>query len=88
MSEEQDNLDLEEALVCTVIACSSIVHASSLENSTRNRKVWCKDYFRERDDFGAYRLTLEELWFNDPFSFRRYLRMSAKNFEVMNFEKF
>ena len=44
-------LDLEEVLVCTVFACSSVVHADLLDNSTRNRKVWCKDYFRERDDF-------------------------------------
>lgn len=83
MNKDTDNI--EEALVCSIIAtCSTIIHVNSTENNgTRNRKVWCKDYYRERDELGAYKLTLEELRLNDPFSFRQYLRMSAGDFEEL-----
>ena len=61
---------VERVLMCSIIA------------STRKRKYWVRDYFRERDQYGAYKLTLEELRLNDPFSFQRYLRMNKHVYEV------
>ena len=71
---------VEEVLVCAVIAPSSIVYSESL-NSGRKRKY--RDYFRERDQYGGYKLTLEELRLKDPFSFRRYLRISTPAYGVL-----
>ena len=66
---------IEEVLVCTIITSSSVIYSDSLNagKRKRKRKYWIKDYFRERDQLGGYKLTLEELRLNNPFSFRRYL---------------
>ena len=39
----------------------------SLNSGRRKRKYWVRDYFRGRDQYGAYKLTLEELRLKDPF---------------------
>ena len=71
---------VEEVLICTIIASASVVYGESMK--TRKRKYWVRDYFREMDQYGAYKLTLEELRLNDPSSFRRYLRMNTHVYEV------
>ena len=70
---------IEEVLVCTSIASSCVIYSDSLNARKRKlkRKYWVKDYFRERDQLGGYKLTLEELRLNNPFSFSRYLRMNT-----------
>ena len=73
---------VEEVLICTIIASASVVYGESMKTRKRKRKYWVRDYFRERDQYGAYKLTLEELHLNDPFSFRRYLRMNTHVYEV------
>ena len=52
---------VEEILVCTILASSSIMCKETLNCGKRKRKCWVKDYFRERDKYGAYTLTLENL---------------------------
>ena len=71
---------VEEVLICTIIASASVVYGESMK--TRKRKYWVRHYFREMDQYGAYKLTLEELRLNDPSSFRRYLRMNTHDYEV------
>ena len=73
---------VEEVLRCTIIASASVVYGESMKTRKRKRKYWVRDYFRERDQDGAYKLTLEELRLNDLFSFRRYLRMNTHVYEV------
>ena len=73
---------VEEVLICTIIASASVVYGESMKTRKRKRKYWVRDYFRERDQYGAYKLTLEELRLNDPSSFRRYLRMNTHVYEV------
>ena len=73
---------VEEILVCSIIASSCMVYSESLSSRKRKRKCWVKDYFRERDQYGAYKLTLQELRLNDPYSFRQYLRMNTHVYEV------
>ena len=53
---------IEEVLLCTIIASSSVIYSDSLNagKRKRKRKYWVKDYFRERDHLGAYKITLEE----------------------------
>ena len=72
---------VEEISICTIIAFASVVYGESTKRK-RKRKYWVRDYFRERDQYGAYKLTLEELHLNDPFSFRRYVRMNTHVYEV------
>ena len=79
---ENEDEFIEEVVACTMIGCASILYCDSLDQVTRRRKQWCKDFYRERDTLGAYKLTMEELRISDPFSFRQYLRMSAEVFEV------
>ena len=57
--------------------------SESLNSGRRKRKYRVSDYFRERDQYGGYKLTLEELRLKDPFSFRRYLRMSTPVYGVL-----
>ena len=73
---------VEEVLICTIIASASVVYGESMKITKRKRKYWVRDYFRERDQYGTYKLTLEELRLNDPCSFRRYLRMNTHVYEV------
>ena len=67
---------VEEVLIYTIIASASVVYSESIK--TRKRKYWVSDYFRKSDQYGAYKLKLEKLRQNDPFSFRRYLRMNTR----------
>ena len=71
---------VEEVLICTIIASASVVYGESMK--IRKRKYWIRDHFRERNQYGAHKLTLDELRLNDPFSFRRYLRMNTEVYEV------
>ena len=80
---ENEDKFIEEAVACTLIGCASFLYSDSLNQVTRRRTQWCKDFYRERDALGAYKLTMEELIFSDPFSFRQYLRMSTEVFEVL-----
>ena len=66
---------VEEVLIYTIIASASVAYS---ESKTRKRKYWVSDYFRESDQYGAYKLTLEKLHLNDPFSFKRYLRINTR----------
>ena len=52
-------------------------------NTRKRKKCWVKDYFRKRDQYGAYKLTLQELRMKDPYSFRQYLRMKTHVYEVV-----
>ena len=60
---------VEEVLICTIIASASVVYGESMKTRKQKQKYWVRDYLRERDQYGAYKLTLEELRFNDPFFF-------------------
>ena len=71
-----------EVLICTIIASAGVVYGESIKTRKRKRKYWVRDYFRERDQYGAYKLTLEEPFLNDSFSFRRYLKMNTHVYEV------
>ena len=73
---------VEEVLLCTIIASAIVVYCESMQTRKRKRKYWVRDYFRERDQYGVYKLTLEELRLNDPFSFQRYLRMNKHVYDV------
>ena len=66
-----------EVLIYTIIVSASVVYGESMKIRKRKRKYWVRDYFREKDQYGAYKLTLEELRLNDPFSSRRYLKMNT-----------
>ena len=70
---------VEEVLICTIIASASVVYGESIKTRKQKQKYWVRDY---RDQYGAYKLTLEELRLNDLFSFRRYLRMNTHVYEV------
>ena len=59
---------VEEVLACAIIASSSFVYSESLNSGRRKRKYWVTYYFRERDQYGAYKFTLEERRLKDPFS--------------------
>ena len=76
---------VEEVLICTIIASASVAYGESIKRRKRKRKYWVSDYFRERDQYGAYKLTLEQLRLNDPFSFWRYLRINTHVYEVRFF---
>ena len=42
-----------------LIVCASVIYAGSLDDiELENRQVWCKDFFRDDDEQGAYVLTL------------------------------
>ena len=73
---------VKEVLIRVIITFASVVYGESMITKKRKKKYWVKDYFRERDQYGAYKLTLEELRLNDLFSFRRYLRMNIHVYEV------
>ena len=72
-----------EVLCCTIMASASVLFNETQHVGKRKRTCWVKNYFRKRDQYGAYRLTLEELRFQDPYSFRRYLRMDTHVYEVI-----
>ena len=73
-----------------IFSCATITLACAIEmmtnetagKQTRNRKVWMKNWLRERDTKGAYVNILNELRLNDLEHFRKYLRMNTETFQV------
>jgi len=82
LSTTMEEEAVQEILVCSIIVSSCMV-IESTNTKKRKRKCWVKDYFRERDEYGAYKLTLQELRLKDPYSFRQYLRMNTYVYEVV-----
>ena len=72
---------MEEILICSIIAFSYIVY-ESLNNRRRKRKCWVKDFFKERDRYGTYKLNFQEFRLNDSYSFRQYLRMNIFSLSI------
>ena len=60
---------VEEVLICIIVATASVVYGESMKTRKRKRKYWVRDCYREKDQYGAHKLTLEVLHSNDPFSF-------------------
>lgn len=76
-----------------LVACATITLGCAIEmhsnlskvGKKRKRKVWMKDWLRERESKGAYSNILQELRLRDQENFRKYLRMNTTTFEVIFF---
>ena len=49
----------------------------------RNRKVWVRDWIRDRPKQGAYHQLLQELRLSDARSYRNFLRMDQATFDEL-----
>ena len=79
--DENEEQDLKEALICTILLSSAqIIQAN--KKKKKNRKVWVRKFLQQRERHGAHIITVNALRENDPYSFRRYLRMSSEVYEV------
>ena len=64
------------------LACAVDMLSNEKAKKPRNRKIWMKDWLRERDKKGAYANILQELCSNDHKKFRKYLHMNTDIFQV------
>ena len=71
---------VEEVFICTIIASAIVVYGESMKTRKRKRKYWVRDYFRERDQYGTYKLytwvaALEWSFFISTISKNEYTRL-------------
>ena len=52
---------VEEVLICIIIASASVVYGESMKTRKRKQKYWVRDYYREKNQYGAHKLTFEDL---------------------------
>ena len=52
---------VEEVLICIIIASASVVYGESMKTRKRKQKYWVRDYYREKNQYGAHELTFEDL---------------------------
>ena len=79
----EDMQIVEDALACTILACSAAVCCQEEEGKRRKRrKVWTRKFLLDRNKYGAHVVTVNALRENGSHSFRIYLRMSSDVYEV------
>ena len=79
---ESENILLEEALVCTLIASTTAVIEEKNREKKKKKRIWVREFLQKRDKHGAHVVTVNALRTNDPYSFRRYIRISGEVYEV------
>ena len=71
----EDTKIVEDALVCTVLACSATLSCQEEEEKQRKRrKIWRRELLLDCNKYGTHVVTVNGLRENDPHFFRRYLR--------------
>ena len=74
---------VEDASVCTKLACSAAVCRHKEEEKQRKRRKICtRKFLLDYNKYGAHVITVDALRENDPHSFQRYSRMSSDVYEV------
>ena len=83
MDDRQSLID--EAVICTVLTYTAAYLCHKEENEKRKPKqrTWVREFLKTRQFYGAHVVTVNALQENDPYSFRRYLRMNCDVFEVI-----
>ena len=76
---------VEKALVCTIIASAAAVIKEKERKKRKRRRIWVREFLQQRENHGAHVVTVNALRTNDPYSFRRYLRMSSEVYEVFSY---
>ena len=82
--ERVNTTALEEALVCTILVSSAAILHDEECKKRKKRTISVREFLQQRYRYGAHVVTVNALRENDPFSFRRYLRMSCDVYEVTN----
>ena len=66
----EDTQIVEDALVCTILACSAAVCCQEEEEErTKRRKLWTRKFLLDRNKYGAHVVTVYALRENDSHSF-------------------
>lgn len=73
---------LDEALVCTILVTSAAILHEEESKKRKKRSKSVRDFLQQRNMYGAHSVTVNVLREKDPYSFRRYLRMSSDVYEV------
>ena len=61
---------VEDALVCTILACSAAVCCQEEEEKRRKRrKIWTRKFLLDRNKYGAHVVPVNALREKDPHSF-------------------
>ena len=81
---ESEEILVEKALVCTIIASAAAVIKEKDRKVRRKRRIWVREFLQQRDNHGAHVVTVNTLRTNHPYSFRRYLRMTSEVYEVFS----
>ena len=71
----EDAKIVEDALVCTILACSATLSCQEEEEKQRKRrKIRRRELLLDRNKYGTHVVTVNGLRENDLHFFRRYLR--------------
>ena len=63
---ENENENIEDALACTIMMCAAFMYDDFCDEPRKKRTIWMKDFHREREERGAYKITFEEFRLKDP----------------------
>ena len=71
-------------IIFSISSVLLLAAASKLPKKRKRKKrsVWVRNWLLQRDSNGAYNQIIEELRTHDPSSYKSYVRMDAKTFEV------
>ena len=72
-----------EDLLFSVCALVIAIIMKRRRKQRRKRKIWTRDWVRNRQKYGAYHQLLQELRISDSTSYRNFLRMDIATFEEL-----
>ena len=69
---------VEDALFCTILACSAAVCCQEEEEKQgKRRKIWTRKFLLDRSKYGAHVVTVNAIRENDPHSFLNTTKMKS-----------
>ena len=72
----------EKVVAACIIIVAILMKRKKQRQKKRNRKVWVRNWIKNRDQFGAYHQLMQELTL-DVSSYRSFVRINASQFEEL-----
>ena len=81
LSESMDEKELR-LLLLLVTSCCQLLLLEEISKKRKRRKIWVKEWLRQRNTLEAYNTIVSEFQLHDHYSYRKYLRMNCETFKV------
>ena len=75
--------DTSVTLGASLVIVAVLLKRSCRKRKTRKRRVWVRDWIRNRQSFGAFHQLVQELRMADTSTYRNFLRMDVSAFDEL-----